>query len=130
MMKLGLREEVGVSILTVFGSVDIENADSMGKAIEELCHSGKLRIVIDLGDLRYIDTSGLGRLINSVKMVREMGGDIKLAGLGYSVKDIFRRTKTDKLFECYDSVGEAVRAFRPASHARDTEERGRDDGDR
>ena len=69
------------------------------------------QIVLNLGEVSYIDSSGLGALVGLYTSARLVGGEIKLAGLTRRVKDVLQITKLGSIFEFYDTAEEAASAF-------------------
>ena len=67
--------------------------------------------VVDLGPVDFMDSAGLGTLIASLKRISERGGDMKLACLQKKPRMVFEITRAYKVFEIYDSVDDALRAF-------------------
>jgi anti-sigma B factor antagonist len=67
-------------------------------------------VVIDLSDVEFIDSAGLGLMIAVLKRVSERGGDLKIAGLQKKVRMVLEITRAHKVFDIFDSVDEAVRA--------------------
>src|SRR5262245_53719976 len=71
-----------VTVLTLAGEMLLDDGDlAFRRKIHELVEGGRFRIVVDLGDVAYIDSAGIGMLVAKVKTVREKGGDIKLVRL-------------------------------------------------
>ena len=66
-------------------------------------------VILDLGGITFLDSSGLGALIALLKRTTEAGGDIKLAGLRKEVRLVFEITRAYKIFDIFDSVEEALR---------------------
>lgn len=73
---------------------------------------GQKRVVIDLSDLTFVDSSGLGVLIACLRNVNGAGGDLKLCGLGAEVRALFELVRMHHLFAIYNTCDEAVRAFK------------------
>ena len=70
-----------------------------------------LKIVVNLKEVDYIDSDGLGTLVGLLVSARNRGGELKLASLGKRVKDVLRRTNLDTIFTVYANNDEAVAAF-------------------
>jgi anti-sigma B factor antagonist len=77
----------------------------------DLISQDKVKLVLDLSKLSYINSSGLGILINLLKTVQVKGGDIKLTGLQGELRELFSITSLDQIFSVFSSVDEAVAAF-------------------
>jgi anti-sigma B factor antagonist len=75
------------------------------------------QIVLDLGDVTYIDSGGLGTLVGLYASARKIGGDIKLARLGRRAKEVLQITKLVTLFEVFDKGEDAVASFKKPAAA-------------
>ena len=90
----------------VFGDQASQLREIVKKEIAE-----NSRIVLDLGEVTYIDSGGIGTLVSLFTTARNAGGDIKLANLTKRVGDLLQITKLITVFESYDDVQKAVKAF-------------------
>ncbi|NIR51944.1 STAS domain-containing protein [candidate division KSB1 bacterium] len=79
--------------------------------VKELVGNNTKKIVIDLGKVKWMNSSGLGALMGSMTTVKNAGGDLKLAKVTEKVKSLFMITKLVTIFETFDSVDEAVASF-------------------
>jgi anti-sigma B factor antagonist len=104
-------EASGVVIVGVDGQLIVGNRHDLKKKVLDAMESGDRKFVIDFAATGYIDSSGLGVLVSLAKKVREVGGDLRLAGLNEDLRSLFELTKLDTLFTLVDSVEEAVAAF-------------------
>jgi anti-sigma B factor antagonist len=75
------------------------------------------QIVLDLGDVTYIDSGGLGTLVGLYASARKLGGDIKLARLGRRAREVLQITKLVTLFEVFDKAEDAVASFKKPAAA-------------
>ena len=75
-------------------------------------HELALQLVVDMGDVDFVDSSGLGSLVYSLRMIDKAGGAIRISAVQDRVRAVFELTKLHHLFEIYDDAGAAVRAFR------------------
>ena len=76
------------------------------------------QIVLDLGDVTYIDSGGLGTLVGLYASARKIGGDIKLARVGRRAKEVLQITKLVTLFEVFDKAEDAVASFKKPAAGR------------
>lgn len=104
-------EAKGVVIVGVDGQLIVGNRHDLKKRVLDAMESGDRRFVIDFSETGYIDSSGLGVLVSLAKKIREVGGDLRLAGLNDDLQTLFELTKLDTLFAIVPSVDEAVAAF-------------------
>lgn len=79
--------------------------------VKELIANDVKKVVVDLGKVTWLNSTGLGALMGSLTSLRNAGGDLKLARVTDKVKSLFMITKLITIFETYDSVDEAIGAF-------------------
>jgi len=103
-----------VTQLVIQGQLTVEVEGQMNAKSEELVARGKIRVVLDLGGIKYVDSSGIGSLVSLFKRVRLIQGDVKLSNLSGQPREIFRLLRLDQAFEVYDSPDLAIKAFNPA----------------
>ncbi len=112
-MKLDLRERAGVAILVVSGELTSAGGDQMlREAVDTLMGSGRSRILLDLSGVDVLDSSGLGELVASFRMVDKLGGKLKILKASPKVYDTLHISKLLPVFEIYADEDEAVRSFR------------------
>lgn len=92
--------------------VDIDNSKDLWIYFETLISGGARKIFVDLKNVEYIDSSGIGVLINSAKLIRKQKGDIVLANVSEEVRNIFKVINLDEFIKIYNSEVEAVNSFR------------------
>lgn len=112
-MDIAIREvaEVGVTILDIKGEIDLYNAPDIKDTIKQQIDAGKKKIIINLKDVVYIDSSGIGALISSLSNLKKVGGGLKILHVYDSVKKVFELTKLTSFFEIYDNEDDAVGSF-------------------
>jgi anti-sigma B factor antagonist len=76
-----------------------------------LASKGDKKLLLNLSEVSYIDSSGIGELVSGFTTVTNHGGSLKLVGLSKRVKDLLQITKLYTVFEVYDDEAEAVRSF-------------------
>lgn len=111
-MKIKTTEHYGAVVIELKGNVmggpeAAELNDLLHKFIEE----GKKNIVIDLSDVKFMNSSGLGMLISGYTTMKNGGGNLKLAGATDKIQSLLVITKLITIFENYDSIDEAVKSF-------------------
>jgi len=107
-LVLGSRSENGWAVLEVQGEVDLYTSPQLRDAILRFTEEGENRIVIDLNNVSFMDSSGLGVLVAGLKRARERGGELALAYGEGSVQKVLGITGLDKVFPTHGSVGEAT----------------------
>ena len=110
--KLNIREVSHVSIVDVHGRIVLgDEIGTLRDAVHDLVAKGKKKIVLNLAEVDYIDSSGVGELVGSYTTVRNAGGELKLLNLTQKVHDILNVTKLYTVFDIRDDEFTAVRSF-------------------
>jgi len=110
-MEINLREKENILLMDVNGEVDLYNAPEIKEVIKEQIDNNKRQIIINLDEVSYIDSSGIGALISSLSNLKKIGGGLKIINVHDSVKKVFELTKLTSFFEIYDNEDEAVADF-------------------
>jgi anti-sigma B factor antagonist len=106
------KEVDGVTVLELFGRVTLgEESNELRTKIKDLLAQGKKRLVLDLGNVSYIDSAGLGTLVAGYTSSQSQGAGMKLANLTKKFNEQLNITKLVTVFEVFDSVPEAVASF-------------------
>ncbi len=110
-MKLNSREQDAVVILEPKGKImGGPDATVLKEAIRDYVNQNKKDVVIDLAEVDWMNSTGLGIMISCLKTVREAGGEMKLANVTEKIKSLLTITKLITVFDAYNSTEEAVRA--------------------
>ena len=110
-LKIATHQADGVTIISCHGRIMFgEEATALRAKLKELLDSSR-QIVLNLADVSYIDSGGLGMLVGVYSSARTAGADIKLSGLGQRLRDVLQVTKLVTVFEAYDSEQQAIAAF-------------------
>jgi anti-sigma B factor antagonist len=111
-LNIESREVAHVSILDVKGRIVLgDEIHQLRDAVRELLKQDKKKIILNLADVDYIDSSGVGELVGSFTTVRNAGGELKLLNLSEKVKDILYVTKLYTVFDIKDDEFHAVKSF-------------------
>ena len=111
-VKLNTRQVGDVTVIDVSGRITLgEGSSALRDALRELVAKGNKKILLNLGDVSYIDSSGIGEMVSSFTTVTNHGGQLKLLGLTKRVKDLLQITKLYTVFEVFDDESTAVRSF-------------------
>ncbi|MGA9642669.1 MAG: STAS domain-containing protein [Terriglobales bacterium] len=107
-------KQVGdVTVLDVSGRITLGEGNVMLREIvRELADKGQTRIVLNLGDVHYIDSSGLGELVKTHTTIHNKGGELKLANLNKRVHDLLQMTRLAAIFDIQADEASAVKSFR------------------
>jgi anti-sigma B factor antagonist len=111
-IQLSTRQVGDVSVIDVVGRITLgEGASTLRESIRDLVTKGNKKILLNLGDVSYIDSSGIGELVSGFTSVANQGGVLKLLGLTKRVKDLLQITKLYTVFDVYDDEASAVRSY-------------------
>src|SRR6202007_1402324 len=112
-MKLNTRQVDGVTILDLSGRITLgEGSVVLRDTIREVLGRGEKKILLNLGDVTYIDSSGIGELVSAFTAVRKEGGELKLLNLTKKVHDLLQITKLYTVFDVNDDEATAIASFR------------------
>jgi anti-sigma B factor antagonist len=111
-MKATSRRVDGVTILDLSGRITLgEGSVVLRDQIRDLLGKSEKKILLNLGDVTYIDSSGIGELVSAFTTVRNQGGELKLLNLTKKVHDLLQITKLYTVFDVKDDEASAVKAF-------------------
>jgi anti-sigma B factor antagonist len=96
------------AVIAARGRMNAMTAPAMKARIKELIESGRTEIVCDLGEVTFVDSSGLSALVTGLKTTRDHGGFLKVAAANEKVARIFKLTMLDRVFEMHASVDDAL----------------------
>jgi anti-sigma B factor antagonist len=106
------RQAGDITVLDMSGKVTIgEGSVALRNTIRRLLGEGKKKILLNLGQVGYVDSSGIGELVSSFSAVNREGGSLKLLNLTQKIQDLLAITKLLTVFDVYDSESEAVSNF-------------------
>jgi anti-sigma B factor antagonist len=111
-MKINVRQRDGVTILEPKGKITIGVGDvALREAVHGQLDAGERNLLIDMGGVSTIDSSGVGELVSTFTSVKNRGGSLKLTNLPPKVSDILQITQLITVFEVYDDENEAVASY-------------------
>jgi anti-sigma B factor antagonist len=103
------RTQVGNKVvLHVAGRMDAENAGQFEDQCESCISDGFTSIVVDLGNLKYVSSMGLGAIVRIAKQLRDKGGELRICCLTGLVRQLFEITRLNHVFPAHDSVESAL----------------------
>lgn len=108
LFQVKVREQAGVSVVSAEGEVDVSTAPSLRQRLYELPESAK--VVVDLSEVTFLDSTGLGVLVAALKRVRESdaGGDLRLVVTRPQVSKVLEVTGLSTVFSVFPSLDEAL----------------------
>ncbi len=112
-MKISTRQVDGVTILDLSGRITLgEGSVQLRDAVRELLSKGQKLILLNLAEVNYIDSSGIGELVSAFTTVRNQGGELKLLKLTKKVHDLLQITKLYTVFDIKDDEAQAIASFK------------------
>jgi anti-sigma B factor antagonist len=101
-----------VSVVDVAGRITLgEGSSALRDALREMISKNQKKILLNLGEVNYIDSSGIGELVSGFTTVTNSGGQLKLLNLNKRVKDLLQITKLYTVFDVHDDEAGAIRSF-------------------
>lgn len=111
-MKATNRQVDGVAVVDMNGRITLgEGSVVLRDTIRDLIGKGQKKILLNLGNVTYIDSSGIGELVSAFTAVRREGGELKLLNLTKKVHDLLQITKLYTVFDIKDDEAAAIKAF-------------------
>src|SRR5215469_3369069 len=106
------RDVNGITVLDIEGRIVLgEESNSFRERVKSLLAAGKKKIVLNMANVSYIDSAGLGTLVATFHSARSQGATLKLANLGAKFKEVLQVTKLMTVFDTYDNEAAAVQSF-------------------
>jgi anti-sigma B factor antagonist len=110
-MELSVRDNHGVTVIMVSGEMDAESSTQLGEELDHLLAEGSRKLVIDLGQVGSMNSSGLATLVRYYKLARSNCGDVSLAALQPPVRPAFQLTRLERVSDLQPDVARAVQRF-------------------
>ena len=112
-LTIASREVDGVTVLDLNGRITLgEGSVQLREAVRDLISKGSRSILLNMGDVNYIDSSGLGELVSAFTTAKNQGASVKLLGLNKKVKDVLQLTKLYTVFDIYDDETTAIASYK------------------
>jgi anti-sigma B factor antagonist len=112
-LRATYRDAGPVTVVDIGGRITLgEGSALLRRTIRELLDDGRTQIVLNLADVNYIDSSGIGELVTAFTTVKKAGGNLKLLHLTKKVHDLLQLTKLFTVFDVYSDEHAAVSSFR------------------
>lgn len=103
--------EANITLVRLKGRLDAMTCSEVKATLREFVEKGRLRIIIDLQNVPFIDSSGLTALVSGLRLAREKGGNIALSSIQPQAQTVFRLTMLDRIFSVYPTVDEAKQSL-------------------
>ncbi len=112
-LRITHREVGEVIIINCAGRITLgEGSDSLRDVIRELAKQGKKKVLLNLAETSYVDSSGIAELVSGFTRLTDLGAQLKLLSLSERVKDLLQFTKLYTVFDVYEDEAAAIRAFK------------------
>jgi anti-sigma B factor antagonist len=112
-MKVATRQVDGVVVLDLSGRITLgEGSVTLRDAVHDVLAKGSKHILLNLGNINYIDSSGIGELVSAFTSVKNSGGELKLLNLTRKVHDLLQITKLYTVFDIKDDEASAISSFK------------------
>jgi len=106
------REYSGITLVDLSGRISLGDGSALlRKTVRDLLEEGRTKIILNLGDVNYIDSSGIGELVSGFTAVRNRGGELKLLNLTKKVNDLLQITKLFTVFDVFNEESTAMQSF-------------------
>lgn len=99
------------TVIRCDGRLTMATAPALKAAVATTITEGRPRVVVDLTDVGFVDSSGLGALVSGLKDTRQAGGDLRIVGATAQVRTVLGLTNLDRVLHPYDKIEEATRAW-------------------
>ncbi len=111
-VKINLRQVGDVSVVDVAGRITLgDGSSALRDTIRDLIGKNQKKILLNLSEVSYIDSSGIGELVSGFTTVTNQGGQLKLLGLTKRVQDLLQITKLYTVFDVHEEEAHAIRSF-------------------
>ncbi|MBI3662344.1 MAG: STAS domain-containing protein [Acidobacteria bacterium] len=111
--KATAREINGITVVDVSGRITLgEGSAMLRQMVRDMLNQGQSKIILNLGEVTYIDSSGIGELVSGFTTVKNHGGELKLLNLTKKVHDLLQITKLYTVFDVHNDEASALGSFR------------------
>lgn len=109
-LETHIVEIEGHSVLALSGEIDVYSAPQFKQSVAGILDGNEHHLIVDMNNVRYMDSSGFGILLSAVKRLRPIAGTVNLVGCAAPIDRVLHITKLDTIFNMYNSVDEAIKA--------------------
>jgi anti-sigma B factor antagonist len=111
-LQIDTRQEGDVTVIACAGPIQIgETANRFRDVLRDTLRSGAKKILLDLGGVKYVDSTGIGELVGLFTNASEIGAGVRLANIPRKVRDVLEVTRLITVFEVYDTVETGLDGF-------------------
>jgi anti-sigma B factor antagonist len=118
-MRMEERLVNDITIVTVFGDIVLsgKGRPQLAERVRALVREGRRRIVVDVSDVRGVDSGGIGELVEAFSAAQNRGGSVRLCGVTARLKDVLVLTGLLNVFGCFETEAETIASFDPSRDA-------------
>jgi anti-sigma B factor antagonist len=112
-MTISQRSVQGVCVLDIDGPIQLgaDGSERLGDKVRSVLQSGEKQLLLNLSGVPYMDSAGLGELVNAYTTVKKQGGVLKLVGVTKKLKDLLVITKLSTVFDSFDTEAAALQSY-------------------
>ena len=110
-MELAERKSGEIEVIELKGRLDAVSAKTLKDKVQFLVDEQRVKLVLDMGDIDFVDSTGLGVLVAALRSANKKGGDVKIAALQNKIRSIFELTRLHRVFEIFDVAETAIASF-------------------
>jgi anti-sigma B factor antagonist len=115
-LRINEKESEGIVVLELSGRVVLgDESNQLRTKVKEVLGKGKTRLILDLANVSYIDSAGLGTLVAGYTSAQNQGAGMKLANLTKKFREQLNITKLVTIFEVHESVADAIKSYQEAA---------------
>lgn len=111
MLDIKTKSADSITIIEIDGEVDLYSSPDLRKTLLEMTKAKTKAILVDLKNVKYMDSSGVATLVEALQQVGKYNGKLKLVNPRDAVKDVFELSRLDKVFDVYESINDAKKSF-------------------
>lgn len=111
-LQIGERNVDEVTVLDLQGRLVLDETEHFRRRVDDLVQKDRLKVLLNLKDVTYIDSAGVGMMVGKYLSLRRKGGDVKLLHLSPRSHRVMTITKLLTVFEAFDSEDQAIASFR------------------
>lgn len=112
-IQLNTRQIGDVNVIAVVGRITIgDGSNALRQAVRGMVERKQLKVLLNLGEVPYVDSSGIGELVEAYSTVTKSGGQFKLSNVTKRVRDLLKISKHDLLFDIHEDEAAAAQSFR------------------
>lgn len=105
-------EDTGLVLIQLRGRLDTKASKHVRTMLQTLLEQGHHKLILDLSQVPFIDSSGLAALVSGLRLARELEGHVTLYGIQPQARTVFRLTMLDRIFDIHPSLDDAKRSLR------------------